>query len=97
VDSTIFKNSLKKNTKHVTKYKDKLKESSIYECVAYERLWFRSQTFHLMKTRAQHLTKYVPCLGTTKFELLGELFVCCTCIKLVNANKEPKYLVPHNI
>ncbi len=31
------------------------------------------------------------------FELLGELFVWFTCIKLVNINKEPKYLVLHNI
>jgi hypothetical protein len=66
---------LKFETKHVPQYKDKLKESSIYECVACERLCFTSQTFHLMKTRTQHLTKYVPCLETTKFELLGELFV----------------------
>jgi hypothetical protein len=86
VDSTIFKNSLQNITKkicmhtylkfeikHVIEYKDKLKDFPIYECVACERLWFRSQTFHLTKTRAQH--KYVPCLETTKFELLGELFV----------------------
>jgi hypothetical protein len=74
-----------------------LKDFPIYECVACERLWFRSQTFHLTKTRSQNLRKYVPCLETTKFELLGALFVCCTCIKLVNVNKEPKYLVPNNI
>jgi hypothetical protein len=62
-----------------------------------ERLWFKSQTFHFTKKRTQHLTKYVPCLETTKFELLGELFVCHTCIKLVNVDKEPKYLVLNNI
>jgi hypothetical protein len=88
---------LKFETRHVTEYKDNFFINSIYECVACEKLCFRSQTFCLTKTRAQHLTKYVPCLQTTKFELLGELFVCHTCIKLVNANNEPKYLVPNNI
>jgi hypothetical protein len=83
--------------KHVIEYKDKLKIYPIYECVACERLWFKSQTFHFTKKRTQHLTKYVPCLETTKFELLGELFVCHTCIKLVNVDKEPKYLVLNNI
>jgi hypothetical protein len=90
----ILIQNLKQN---FTKYKDKLKDSPIYEGVACEKLWFGSQTFHLMKTKGQHLTKYVPCLETTKFELLGELFVCCTCIKLVNVNKELQYLVLHNI
>jgi hypothetical protein len=50
---------LKFETKHVTKYKDKLKQSSIYECVACERLCIRSQTFCHMKKKAQRLTKYV--------------------------------------
>ncbi len=87
---------LKFETKHAIECKNKLKDSPIYECVACERLWFKSQTFCLMKTRVQHVTKYVPCLKK-KFELLGELFVCCTCIKLLNINKENKYVVPHNI
>ncbi len=42
---------LKFEIKHVIEYKDKLKDFPIYECVACERLWFRSQTFHFMKTR----------------------------------------------
>jgi hypothetical protein len=88
---------LKFEKKHVIECKNKLKYSPIYECVACERLWFKSQTFCLMKTRVQHLTKYVQCLKATKFELLSELFVCRTCIKLININKEPKYMVPCNI
>jgi hypothetical protein len=42
---------LKFEIKHVIEYKDKLKDFPIYECVACERLWFESQTFHLTKTR----------------------------------------------
>jgi hypothetical protein len=33
----------------------------------------------------------------TKLKLLGNLFVCCICTKLIAINKEPKYLVLHNI
>jgi hypothetical protein len=40
---------LKFETKHVIEYKDKLKDYPIYECVACERLWFRSQTFRFKK------------------------------------------------
>ncbi len=33
----------------------------------------------------------------TKPELLSNLFVCCTCTKLIAIIKKPKYLVFHNI
>jgi len=55
------------------------------------------QTFHLTKKRTQQLAKYVFSLETTKPKLLGNLFVCRTCTKSIAINKEPKYLVPHNI
>jgi hypothetical protein len=33
----------------------------------------------------------------TKLKLLGNLFVCCICTKLIAINKKRKYLVFHNI
>jgi hypothetical protein len=53
--------------------------------------------FILLKKKTQQLAKYVSSLETTKLELLGNLFVRCTCTKVIVINKEPKYLVPHNI
>jgi len=58
-------------TRHINEYKDKIKDSPIYECIAYERLWFKSQTFHLTKKQFQQLAKYVSSLETTKLELLS--------------------------
>jgi hypothetical protein len=52
--------------------------------------------FILLKKELK-LTKYVSSLETTKPKLLGYLFVCCTCTKSIAINKEPKYLVLHNI
>jgi hypothetical protein len=53
--------------------------------------------FILLKKKTQQFTKYVSRLETTKPELLSNLFVCCTCTKLIAINKEPKYLALHNI
>jgi hypothetical protein len=75
IEKLCLHTHLKLERKHVIECKNKLKYSPIYECVACERLWFKSQTFCLAKTSVQHLTKYVPCLKATKFELLNELFV----------------------
>jgi hypothetical protein len=69
----------------------------MHECVVCERLWFKLQTFHLTKKKTQQLGKYVSSLEMTKPELLGNFFVCCICTKLIVINKEPKYLVFHNI
>jgi len=52
--------------------------------------------FILLK-KTQQLGKYVSSLETTKPELLGNFCVCCICTKLIVINKEPKYLVLHNI
>jgi hypothetical protein len=47
------KKILNTETRHINEYKNKIKDSPIHECVAYERLWFKSQTFHLTKKRIQ--------------------------------------------
>ncbi len=33
--------------------------SPIHECVAYERLWFKLQTFHFTNKRTQQLAMYL--------------------------------------
>jgi len=40
------------------------------------------KSFILLK-KNQQLAKYVSSLKTTKPKLLGNLFVCCTCTKLI--------------
>ncbi len=45
------------------------------------------KSFILLKKRTQQLAKYVSSLETTKPKLLGNLFVCCTCTKLIAINK----------
>ncbi len=51
----------------------------------------------LRQKKYSTISKYVSSLETTKPKLLGNLFVCCTCTKLLAITRELKYLVPHNI
>jgi hypothetical protein len=46
IDRKIYLNI---ETRHINEYKDKIKKFPIHECVACERLLFKSQTFHPTK------------------------------------------------